>query len=204
MSWELYLAYFAASFLVVVIPGQSVTLIVANSLRHGTRAGLAIVGGTQLGIAVMIVALAFGLSPLVEFLGVWFDWLRLAGACYLAWLGWKMLHERGALDAVEAQPRPARGFFLQGFLVAASNPKMLLFFGAFIPQFIDPAGNALLQTLLLGGTSILTAAVCDSGYAILSGRAGGWLSRQRVRLLSRIGGACLIGGAVWLAFTRRA
>jgi threonine/homoserine/homoserine lactone efflux protein len=204
MSWELYVTYFAASFLVVVIPGPSVTLIVANSLRHGTGAGLAIVGGTQLGIAAMIVALALGLTSLIELMGEWFDWLRLAGAAYLAWLGWKMLRERGDLGEAAAQPRPRRGFFLQGFLVALSNPKMLLFFGAFIPQFIDPAGNTVAQVLLLGGTSIATAAVCDSGYAILSGRAGGWLSRQRVRLLSRIGGVCLIGGAVWLAFTRRA
>ena len=84
-----------------------------------------------------------------------------------------------------------------------SNPKALFFFGAFIPQFIDPAGNALTQTLILGATFMAVATILDGGYALLAGRAGRWLSRTRVRALEIGSGACLVAGGVWLALTRR-
>ncbi len=100
-------------------------------------------------------------------------------------------------------PAPPRGgFLLQGFLVSVSNPKTLLFFGAFIPQFINPRADDLPQLALLGITAMAIAAVSDSIYAILCGRAGSLVSRRRVRLLSRASGVCLIGGGLWLAFSR--
>jgi len=88
--------------------------------------------------------------------------------------------------------------------VLLSNPKVFLFFGAFIPQFIDPAGDPLAQTLVLGATFMVVATVLDSGYALAAGRAGGLLSRGNVRLLERVSGSCLIGGGIWLALTKRA
>jgi threonine/homoserine/homoserine lactone efflux protein len=84
-----------------------------------------------------------------------------------------------------------------------SNPKALVLFGAFIPQFVDPKGDYVSQVLLLGITAMATAFVFDSLYAVLSGRASSALSRQRVRLVSRISGLCLMGGGVWLALQRR-
>ena len=72
------------------MPGPTVTLVIANSLRHGPRAGLLNVAGTQLGLAIMIGVVGIGLTSLIEVMGHWFDWLRLAGAAYLVWLGWKM------------------------------------------------------------------------------------------------------------------
>ena len=100
--------------------------------------------------------------------------------------------------------RPPRGgFFLQGFLVMLSNPKVLLFFGAFIPQFVDPRGDASGQVVLLGATAMAVAALSDGAYALLTGRAGALLARGRGRLLSRLSGLCLIGGGVWLAVARR-
>jgi threonine/homoserine/homoserine lactone efflux protein len=83
-----------------------------------------------------------------------------------------------------------------------SNPKALVLFGAFFPQFIDPKGDYVSQVLLLGVTAMAVAFVFDSGYAILAGRAGALLSRARVRLVSRLSGVCLIGGGVWLALAR--
>jgi threonine/homoserine/homoserine lactone efflux protein len=97
---------------------------------------------------------------------------------------------------------PRGGFFLQGFLVMMANPKALLFFGAFIPQFIDPRGNYVAQIVLLGVTAMVVALVSDGAYAVLTGRAGTLLSQQRVRLVSRLSGACLVGGGLWLALTR--
>ena len=98
MSPELYLAYLLACALVTIVPGPTVTLIVANSLTHGTRAGLLNVAGTQLALALMIGVLVVGLASIIETMGWWFDWLRLAGAAYLVWLGWKLLRSSGALD----------------------------------------------------------------------------------------------------------
>ncbi len=97
MSVELYAAYLVACFVIVIVPGPTATLVIANSLRHGTRAGLLNVAGTQLGLAVMIAAIGIGLTSAIEAMGQWFDWLRLAGAVYLVWLGWKMLRVSAAL-----------------------------------------------------------------------------------------------------------
>ena len=202
MSVELYLTYLLACFVITIIPGPTVTLIVANSLTHGTRAGLLNVAGTQLGLGLMMLVLVVGLSSIIATMGVWFDWLRLAGAAYLVWIGWKLLRSSGSFAQPGSTPAPRGGFFLQGFLVLLGNPKALLWFGAFIPQFVDPSGNYVGQVVLLGLTAMATAAISDGGYAILAGRAGKLLSRRRVQMVSRIGGLCLIGGGAWLAFAR--
>jgi homoserine/homoserine lactone efflux protein len=202
MSLNLYLAYLAACIVLVIVPGPTVTVIVANSLRYGTRAGLLNVAGTQLGLAVMIGVVILGLASLLDAIGWWFEVLRLAGAAYLIWLGIKLFRATGSLDSDQAAPMPRGGFFLQGFVVLMSNPKIIVLFGALFPQFIDPKGDYLEQVLLLGITAMVTAAIFDSIYAITAGRAGSMLSRARVRLLSRISGSFLIGGGVWLALTR--
>jgi threonine/homoserine/homoserine lactone efflux protein len=180
-----------------------VTLIVANSLRHGTRAGLLNVLGTQVGEAILIGAAGIGLASLIEAMGHRFDWLRLAGAAYLIWLGWKMIRSSGeAANGAPTKP-PRGGFLVQGAIVELSNPKTLLFFGAFFPQFIDPARDHALQIAIMGLTFLVVSALSDGAYALASGRAARALSAKRVRLLSRLSGGCLIGGGVWLAVSRR-
>ena len=202
MSIELYLAYLLACFVVVIVPGPTVSLIVANSLTYGTRAGLLNILGTQLGLAVMMAIVLVGLASIIGTMGFWFDWVRLAGAAYLVWLGWKLIRDPGALGDPKRVPAPRGGFVLQGFLVLMSNPKALLMFGAFIPQFVDPKGDYVWQVVLLGVTAMATAAIFDSGYAVLSGSARQFMSERRVRLVSRISGGFLIGGGLWLALAR--
>ena len=202
MSLELYLTFLLASIVIAAIPGPTVTLIIANSLTHGMRAGLLNVAGTQLALAAMIGTLVVGLASIIATMGWWFDWLRLAGALYLVWLGWKLLRNAGGDETATRAPLPRGGFLLQGFLVMLSNPKALLYFGAFIPQFVDANGNYVTQIILLGATSMVVAILSDGAYAVVTGRAGALLSRRRVRLVSRIGGASLIGGGLWLAFAR--
>src|SRR3954471_10205976 len=202
MSVEIYLAYVAACILITIIPGPTVTLIIANSLSHGTRAGLLNVAGTQLGLAVMLGVLLVGLSSIIATMGWWFDWVRIAGAVYLVWIGWKLLRSSGALGELDKTPKPRGGFFLQGLLVLMSNPKALLWFGAFIPQFVDPAGNYIAQLIMLGLTAMASAALTDGAYAILGGRTRRFMSEQRVKLAQRVSGVFLIGGGVWLAFAR--
>jgi homoserine/homoserine lactone efflux protein len=202
MSIQVYLAYVAACILITIIPGPTVTLIIANSLTHGTRAGLLNVAGTQLGLAIMLGVLLVGLSSIIATMGWWFDWVRIAGAVYLAWLGWKLLRANGGFGEIGRTPAPRGGFFLQGFLVLMANPKALLWFGAFIPQFVDPTGNYVGQIILLGVTAMATAAITDGAYALLGGRTGQFMSARRIRLASQLSGLFLIGGGVWLAFTR--
>ena len=129
MSVELYLAYVLACFVITIIPGPTVTLIVANSLAHGTRSGLLNVAGTQLGLGLMMLVLIVGLSSIIATMGVWFDWLRFIGAAYLIWLGWKLLRSTGSLEgpdsALHKAAPPRGGFFMQGFLVLLGNPKAL-------------------------------------------------------------------------------
>lgn len=207
MPLDLYFTYVAACLLVVLVPGPTATLIVANSLTHGLRAGLGNVAGTQAGLALFIGILVVGLAAVIEAMGVWFDWLRLLGAAYLVWIGWKLLRAPGSelapdLTGAARPPAPRGGFVLQGLLVTLSNPKTLLFFGAFIPQFVDPAKEAAPQIVLLGVTAMVCALVFDTAYAVLTARAGRFVSRRHLRRANQASGVVLIGGGVWLALSR--
>ena len=202
MTLEIYIAYIVACFVIALVPGPTVTVIVANSLAHGSRAGLLNVAGTQLGLALMMAILVVGLSSVIAAMGWLFDWLRWAGAAYLVWLGWKLLRAPDAMVDIQKSSVPKGGFLLQGFLVLMANPKALLWFGAFIPQFIDPTGNYVGQIVLLGVTAMAVALVSDGAYAVVTGRASAMLSRKRVRLVSRLSGGFLISGGIWLALTR--
>ncbi|EKF17575.1 LysE family translocator [Nitratireductor pacificus] len=200
----LLLPYIAACFFIIIVPGPTVTVIIANAMRHGTRAGLLNVVGTQIGLFMMMLVLALGLSAVVNVMGSLFEVLRILGAGYLIWLGIRMWRSDGALATQEGAARPGGSFVLQGIIVVWSNPKALLFFGAFIPQFIDPAlGNPALQTVFLGLVFMAVATIGDGLYAVLAGGAGARLSRSRIRLTERISGTCLIGGGLWLALARR-
>ncbi len=201
-----YLLFVAASAAVIIVPGPSVTVIIANSLRAGTGAGLLNVAGTQLGMALMLLILALGFASIVQQLAVVFDVIRLVGAAYLVWLGLKLWRANGALVATAAkigQPGGGTRYFLQGFLVVISNPKVLFFFGAFIPQFINPDIDPIPQIAFLGATFMVVATILDCTYALAAGRAGSLLTRSKISILEKISGTCLIAGGLWLALQRR-
>lgn len=202
MSLELYLAYVVACIALALLPGPNVTLLIANGLRHGTRAAMICLAGTQVGLAIVIAIVGAGLTTLMATMGYWFDWVRLAGAAYLIWLGIGMLRAKATFTATDDVTPPRGGFFLQGLLVLLSNPKVLVFFGAFIPQFVDMKGNHFSQVVLLGATFMVIAGLTDAVYALLAGRARAFLSERRALLLSRMSGMFMIGGGVWLALTR--
>jgi threonine/homoserine/homoserine lactone efflux protein len=203
MTVTAYFAYCLAATAIIVVPGPTVTVIIANSLKHGARAGLANVAGTQAGLLVWLTVTVFGLSTAIEAMGVWFDVLRIAGAIYLVWLGWKLIRSKGQAFTGGEVERPRGGFFLQGFAVILSNPKVLLVFGALIPQFISPGGDYFKQLILLGITFMLLATVFDGAYALLAGKAGAWLRSSKVRIVEIASGLFLIGGGVWLALKGR-
>jgi len=203
MTIEAYVAFCIAAIAIVIVPGPTVTIVIANSLKHGARAGLLNVAGTQAGLVVWMAIAIAGLASAITYMGVWFDVLRLAGAAYLIWLGIKLLRSKGDVLTQSAPAVPRGGFFLQGFVVILSNPKVLLVFGALIPQFISPNGDYLNQLILLGLSFMVIATVFDSLYAFAAGNAGSWLSQKRVRFVEMSSGLCLIGGGIWLALRGR-
>jgi homoserine/homoserine lactone efflux protein len=204
MSLHLFAAYCLAVMILVLIPGPVVTLVVANSLSHGSRSGLTTVAGASIGNAILLTATAVGLVAFFALLSEVFEIVRWAGAAYLIWLGIKAWRSHGAQAAAAVPARSAQAVFLQGFLIAITNPKAILFYVAFLPQFIDPHLPAGPQLLAMIATMIVMALVSDSAYALLAARARGWFtSPERRRLQSRISGTLLIGVGCGLLVARR-
>ena len=197
--------YLGACFLLAIVPGPTVTVIIGNSLARGTGAGLAIVAGTQAGFLVMTLVVALGMQAMVAFMGAAFDWIKLIGAAYLIWLGYKMLRSNGDLGAAEVgRDKSHLRTALEGFLVILSNPKALIFLGAFLPQFVDVSQPTFPQVMILGLFFMLVAGSTDAIYAVVAGRARGMLSAVRVKMVSRLSSVLLMIGGVWLALQKRA
>jgi homoserine/homoserine lactone efflux protein len=203
MPLELYLAFVAATAILMIVPGPNVALIVANSVAHGTRFGLLTMAATSTAAAIHLALTVLGATAVLTFLAASFDWLRWLGVAYLVWLGiaaWRA----PAADLGETQPqeRSARLVYTRGFLVGLTNPKTLLFYGAFFPQFIAPGPEATEQLLFLALTFLVVAIVLDGLWAILAGRLRRLLVAH-ARLRNRLTGGLLIGAGVGLALARR-
>lgn len=203
MTLESYLAFSAAAAALAFVPGPTITVIIANSLRHGARAGLMNVAGTQAGFVIWLVIAALGLGAAIKFMGIWFDILRYAGAAYLVWLAIKLFRSNGDLAVAVDRARPHGSFFLQGFIVIISNPKMLVLFGAMIPPFITPDADPMGQIALFGFTFMVIAGIGDTAYALMAGKAGAFLSRSRIRALEIVSGCFLMAGGLWMALRGR-
>jgi homoserine/homoserine lactone efflux protein len=204
MNQTSYFAFIIAATALAIVPGPTVTVIIANSLKYGTRAGLMNVLGTQVGVLIWLGIAALGLGAAIRYMGVWFDLLRYVGAAYLVWLGVKLFRSKGDLAFAAERARPNGSFMLQGLVVILSNPKMLVLFGALIPPFIPQGADVMQSTLKLGITFAAIALLGDSTYALLAGSVGKWLSRKRLRWLEVVSGSCLIGGAAWMVVKGRA
>lgn len=174
-SLELLLAFAVASLVLVVIPGPNVVYIVARGVAQGRAAAVASTLGVEAGMLVHITAAATGLSALVTRTALTFTMVKVAGAVYLLALAVRALRtgdgSRGSRPPREER-RPGR-LFLQGFWVSVLNPKVAVFFLAFLPQFVRPVqGSVLAQTLVLGGVFLAIATASDLVYAVVSGAAG--------------------------------
>ena len=199
------LPYIAACLLFSLVPGPSVTVVVANSLARGTRAGLLTILGTEIAMLSMVTIVAFGLEAVMALVSEAFTVIKLAGAAYLVWIGFKMFTSSGKLEMGEPGERlPLGRYVWQGALINWSNPKTLLFLGAFLPQFIDMSRPAFEQIMLLGLIVMAVATTTDAIYAVLAGSARQLLTQQRVRMMNRVSGVILMLGGLWLALQRRA
>jgi threonine/homoserine/homoserine lactone efflux protein len=167
------IAFLIATFVLAVTPGPGVVYIVARTLAQGRAAGLVSVAGVALGNFGNALGAAVGLAALFAVSSLAFTIVKYAGAAYLVYLGLRALRRPTAADepARFEPPRLIR-IFRDGVFVALLNPKTALFFAAFLPQFIDPAGSTAVQGAMLGGTFVLIAAVTDSTYVLAASLAG--------------------------------
>ena len=188
------------AIVVVLVPGPNVSITIAAGLTRGPIAALAIVAGTLIGVFTMMLVVALGFDALVGFMGRAFEWIKLIGALYLIYLGVGMFRSSGNLAQGSITKRETCvQLAFRGFVVFWSNPKALLFFSAFMPQFVTLEQPAFPQMMVLGGIFMAAVAISDSMYALLAGGAGRLVSRNRVRLMSRLSGLVLMAGGIWLA-----
>ena len=198
MTIEQIIYYCLACFVVVIVPGPTVTLIIANTLAFGARAGILNVVGTQLGLILMIGLLSIGF----QFINQQIDWflviIRYLGAIYLIWLGYKIFTSQSLVTEIINKKYSHKEFIIQGFLVIWSNPKAFLFLGAFIPQFLNFNQSTGIQIILLGLLFMLIGSIFDSAYAVVFGKFRNLVSSKYLSLLNRIGGILLVVLALWL------
>ena len=169
MSPEVLIAFIAACILLGLTPGPNMSLIIANTLRGGLASGFVTLAGTTTGLALLVGAAALGMSSVMVFMSEWFDVIRWLGALYLVFLGarqlWQFWQRRRNPGLPRRCRRPSRsGVYMQGLLVSLSNPKVLLFLGAFLPQFVDPAADPVRQLWVLAVLFVVVLAAVDVGY----------------------------------------
>ena len=205
MSLDLYLAFVAATAILILIPGPAVALIVANSIAHGLRLSLVSVAGVSTAVVVHLVLLGFGMASAMAALSEWFEWLRWLGVAYLVYLGLRQWRAAPvALGDASVQAVSRQRLYWQGFIVNATNPKTLFFYAAFFPQFVDPARPLGPQLAVLCVTFLIVQSFLDGAVALLGGRLRGFLaSQRRARIRNRITGTFLIGAGLGLALARR-
>jgi len=203
MSIELYAAFVSATAILILIPGPNVALIVATSISRGATRGMVIVAGTSSAMALQLLLTVAGLTGLLAALASWFELLRWLGVAYLVHLGLKAWRAPERVSAADpsASKSPCE-LFMRGFFVSLTNPKTLLFYAAFLPQFISPASDPHSQLIVLAGTFLVIAVVLDSLWALLAHKMRHLLGISG-RALNRVTGGLLLTAAAGLALARR-
>jgi RhtB (resistance to homoserine/threonine) family protein len=203
------LTYIAAAFALVLAPGPAQALVLANSISNGRRAGIVTTLGLNVGTLVHTIAAALGLSAILATSVLAFSVVKYVGAAYLIYLGVKAIRDRSAntdSDITEKTSKTIRQTFTRAIAVGILNPKVALFFMAFLPQFVDPArGAVVLQFMVLGIILAGIAVAWDSVLASVAGRLGSWFARNPRFTLwrQRITGGMMLALGVRLAFAQR-
>ncbi len=193
------LYFIIASFLVVIVPGPTVSLIIANSLKSGVRAGLLNILGTQFGVFLLIFFLALGFEFISPFVDQIIKIVRIFGAIYLIILGVIAFKSKINVKNNQAE-KYDKQFIAQGFIVILTNPKIFLFLGSFLPQFISLEHSVSSQIIYFGLLFILVATIFDSCYALIFGKFRNLIANKYLKLLNLIGGFILILVGLWLLF----
>jgi threonine/homoserine/homoserine lactone efflux protein len=206
MSLETWLAFAAASTVLLVIPGPTILLVISYALGQGRGAALPVAAGVALGDFTAMTLSMVGLGAILASSAALFTALKWAGGAYLIYLGIKLLRARSVLDDVEGRKgRGAARMVGHAWLVTALNPKGITFFVAFLPQFLDPNGDIILQMAVFEATFLVLATTNAVGYALIASRARGLVRRPAaIRWFNRAGGSLLVGAGVAAIVWRRA
>ena len=205
-----HLPKFVLTALVIqVIPGPSVLFVISRGVAYGRRTALATVVGNSAGAFLQMSLVAFGLGTIVERSITAYNVVKLVGAAYLVYLGVQAFRQRHALTQATlsgAEPKALRRILREGFVVGVTNPKLIVFASAALPQFVDRSrGHVTLQMLVLALLFQTLATLSDGTYGLLAGSMRNWFARspRRLSTISGIGGLAIVGVGLNLALSRR-
>ncbi|RUM24275.1 LysE family translocator [Rhizobium vallis] len=208
MSLEAWIAFAAASAIMLAIPGPTILLVVSYALGHGRRTAFATVSGVALGDFTAMTASLFGLGAVLATSAALFTVLKWIGGAYLIWLGIKLWRApvigEPVADNDNLPEEKSLKIFLHAYVVTALNPKSIVFFVAFVPQFLNPALPFFGQMVIMEATFLVLAILNASTYALLAHAARGLIRKASVqRAVNRTGGTLLIAaGAVTAGYRR--
>lgn len=212
MDFNVWLAFFAASWVIAISPGSGAVLSMSHGLAYGVRNASATIVGLQLGLAVVLLVAGVGVGALLMASATAFTVVKVLGAAYLIWLGlqqWRAPVQAAAGAHPGAAGAPglpsARQRIALGFFTNVTNPKGIVFMVAVLPQFIDPARPLWLQLLILLMTSVGVDLIVMHGYAFLASRAQRWLATAKARRAqNRVFGGVLMAMGASLFMVKRA
>jgi threonine/homoserine/homoserine lactone efflux protein len=206
MSFENWIAFTAACIVLTLIPGPSVLLVVGQALTKGRKAAMMCVAGDLIGGIVLMLLSFLGVGAILAASALLFQAVKWAGVLYLAYLGYRQITDaRKDVFEVSGTGSVSAGWgsLYAGAITAILNPKAIVFYMAFLAQFIDPAGNLVLQMTILTATSTLVVAVLLSAYVVIAVRARqAFESRRAQQRIGYAGGTFLLGGSLLMATTR--
>lgn len=207
MTLQLWLAFVAASAVLLVIPGPTILTVISYSVAHGRKANVPLVAAVALGDSTALVLSLLGLGGLLAASAFWFTVVKWAGGSYLLYLGLKLLRA-GVADARPSSivvPASAARLFLNTYVVTALNPKGIVFFIAFLPQFLAPGAPVVPQLWLLAITFVVLATLNATLYAVFAGSARRVLASSKAqRGFNLAGGSLLTLAGAWALVARRA
>jgi threonine/homoserine/homoserine lactone efflux protein len=207
MSFETWCAFVVASAVLLVVPGPTILTVISYSVAHGRRANASLVAAVALGDSTALALSLLGFGALLAASAVWFTIIKTAGGLYLLYLGVRMLKAGGASLAHSAAPAPTARWrlFANTYAVTALNPKGIVFFVAFLPQFITPAAGASGQLWTLAITFVVLATINATLYAVFAAAARRALASPRAsRRFNLVGGSLLSAAGIWALLARRA
>jgi len=204
MAIETWLAFVAASAILLVVPGPTVLLVVSYALGQGWRTALPTAVGVALGDFTAMTLSMLGVGALLATSAMLFTVLKWIGAVYLVWLGIKLWQAGGSLDTAPRMDKVSALRMLgHAWLVTALNPKGITFFVAFLPQFLSPSGDFLHQVIIFETTFLVLAFANALGYALIASRARALVESSRaISVFNKAGGTLLIGAGVAAAAVR--
>lgn len=206
MSLEIWFAFAVASTALLVIPGPTILTVVSYSIAQGARANVPLVLAVALGDSTALLFSLLGLGALLTTSAFWFTVVKWAGGLYLLYLGIKLLRSGVQIGGIEKTAGSGSRWklFLNTYLVTALNPKGIVFFVAFLPQFVTPAANVTQQLWLLAITFVVLATINATLYALFAASARQFLTSPRAqRRFNVVGGTLLSSAGVWALLAKR-